>query len=117
MNLPHTLFGTLRDHYLLLFGAAGGFALVVGLLGAWLGARFGMRAALRRSVADNVVGLATQSDVRALGDDFQALLIEVERIAEGQRFVAKLLAERNDSLALAPQPPRSLRDPGTITPH
>src|SRR5262245_26182503 len=110
MGLPHTLFGTLRDHYLLLFGAAGGLALMFGLLGAWLGARFGMRAAVRRSVVDSVEGLATQTDVRALGEDFQALLIEVERIAEGQRFVAKLLAERSDSGALAPQPPRPRRE-------
>jgi hypothetical protein len=115
--MPHTLFGTLRDHYLLLFGAAGGLALMVGLLGAWLGARFGVRAALRRSVADSVAGLATQSDVRALGDEFQALLVEVERIAEGQRFVAKLLAERSESAPLSPQPPRARREPGTVTPH
>jgi|RhiMethySRZTD1v2_1073278.scaffolds.fasta_scaffold1065560_2 hypothetical protein len=117
MGLPHTLFGTLRDHYLLLFGAAGGFALMVGLLGAWLGARFGMRAALRRSMTDSVAGLATQSDVRALGDEFQALLVEVERIAEGQRFVTKLLAERSESAALPPQSSRSRREPGTVTPH
>src|SRR5439155_19272786 len=113
MGLPHVLFGTLRDHYLLLFGAAGSFGLVAGLLGAWLGARFGARAALRHSVADTFVGLATQADVRAIGDEFQALLIEVERIAEGQRFVAKLLAERGEPATLAPPPPRSRPAPGT----
>lgn len=116
MGLPHILFGTLRDHYLLLFGAAGGFALVAGLLGAWLGARFGARPALRRSMADSDVGLATQADVRALGDELQALLIEVERIAEGQRFLAKVLAERGEPSLSAPTP-RSRREPGTVTPH
>ena len=115
MGLPHILFGTLRDHYLLLFGSAGILALVTGLLGAWLGARFGARAALRRSMTDTFVGLPTQADVRALGDELQAVLIEVERIAEGQRFLAKLLAER-DELATLP-PPRSRREPGTVTPH
>jgi len=117
MGLPHVLFGTLRDHYLLLFGAAGSFALTAGLLGAWLGARFGARAALRHSVADTLVGLATQADVHGLKDEFQALLVEVERIAEGQRFVAKLLAERVEAATSAPAPPRSRREPGTVTPH
>jgi hypothetical protein len=111
------VFGTLRDHYLLLFGSAGAFALVAGLLGAWLGARFGARAALHRNVADTSVGLATQADVRALGDEVQALLIEVERIAEGQRFLAKVLAERGERPALAPPTPRPRREPGTVTPH
>lgn len=117
MGLPHVLFGTLRDHYLLLFGAAGGFGLVAGLLGAWLGARFGTRAALRRATVETTLGLATQTDVRALGDEFQALLIEVERIAEGQRFVTKLLAERGEPATLAAPTSRSRRESGTITPH
>jgi len=117
MDLPHVLFGTLRDHYLLLFGAAGIFGLGAGLLGAWLGARFGTRAALRGGVTNTVAGLATQADIRALGDDFHGLLIEVERIAEGQRFLAKVLAERSEPAALASPPPRSRREPGTVTPH
>ena len=117
MGLPLTLFGTLRDHYLLLFGTAGSFALVAGLAGAWLGARFGARAALRRGLTDTVDGLATQADVRALGDELQALLIEVERIGEGQRFVAKVLAERPEPTPLAPPSTRARRDLGAITPH
>ena len=117
MGLPNVLFGTLRDHYLLLFGSAGLFALGAGLLGAWLGARFGARAALRRSVADVLPALATQTDVRALGDDFQALLIEVERVAEGQRFLARVLAERGETASLAPPSARPRREPGTVTPH
>ncbi len=116
MGLPPVLFGTLRDHYVLLFGTAGCFGLVTGLLGAWLGAHFGARAALRRTMADTVEGLATRADVRALGDEFQAFLVEVERIGEGQRFLAKLLAERGEPALLAP-PPRSRREPGSTTPH
>ncbi len=114
MGLPQILFGTLREHYVLLFGAASTFGLVAGLVGAWLGARFGARAALRRGVTDVLGDVATRADISALSDEFQAMLIEVERIAEGQRFVAKVLAERVDAGAL---PPRSRREPGSITPH
>ena len=117
MGLPHVLFGTLRDHYLLLFGSAGAFALVTGLLGAWVGARFGARPAAGRNVADASGGLATQADVHALGDELQALLIEVERIAEGQRFLAKVLSERGEPSMLVPPTPRSRREAGTVTPH
>lgn len=117
MGLPHVVFGTLRDHYLLLFGSAGGFALVAGLFGAWLGARFGGRAAHRHNMVDAAVGLATEQDVRAIGSELQALLIEVERIAEGQRFLAKVLAERSDAAQLAPPTSRLRREPGIVTPH
>ena len=115
MGLPPLLFGTLREHYLLLFGAASGFALGAGLLGAWLGARFATRAALRRGATDTVADVATRADVAALSDEFQALLIEVERIVEGQRFVAKVLADRADGGTFPP--PRPRREPGSITPH
>jgi hypothetical protein len=36
---------------------------------------------------------------------------------EGQRFVTKLMAERNDRAARRSPAPRPLREPGTITPH
>ncbi|HEY4129855.1 MAG TPA: hypothetical protein VGM50_04530 [Gemmatimonadaceae bacterium] len=117
MGWPHTLFGTMRDHYLLLFGTAGSFALLTGLVGAWLGARFGTRSALRRHASQPLDGVATQADLRVLSDEVQTVLIELERIAEGQRFVTKLMAERNDRAALPSPAPRQLREPGTITPH
>lgn len=116
MHLPDVLFGTLRDHYILLFSAAGLFALGIGFVGAWLGAHFGARSALRRGVADADRTLARQEDLRLLGDELQTLMLEVERMSEGQRFVAKLLAERSDPSAL-PSAVRSHRDSGTITPH
>src|SRR5579884_3223997 len=115
MGLPQVLFGTLREHYVLLFGTASAFALIAGLVGAWLGARLGARAALRRGVAETLADVATRSDISTLGDELQAPLVEVERIAEGQRFVSKVLAERADAGALPP--PRSRREPGSITPH
>ena len=40
-----------------------------------------------------------------------AIAVEVERISESNRFVAKLLAERGASPAVLPSPPR------VITPH
>jgi len=45
--LPHIINGTLRDHYILLFGMAGGFAAAVGFVAAWVGAQFGARRAAR----------------------------------------------------------------------
>ena len=45
--LPQILNGTLREHYLLLFGMAGGIAAVVGFVAAWVGAQFGARRAAR----------------------------------------------------------------------
>ena len=115
MGLPPILFGTLREHYVLLFGLAGSFGLLAGFVGAWIGARFGARATIRRD-ADIAKGLASQAEVSALADGVDALLLEVERVAESQRFVAKLLAERSDRGGIQPLPsPR--REPGQITPH
>ena len=36
-------------------------------------------------------------------DAIEAMAIEVERISEGQRFVTRLLAERNDAKAALPR--------------
>lgn len=114
MGFPHVLFGTLREHYILLFGAAGSFACLTGFVGAWIGARFGARAGVRRTLAKTPVEAASQTEVRALAEGMDLLLLEVERIAEGQRFVAKLLSERGERAALPPAP---RREPGQITPH
>ena len=117
MTLPHVLFGTLREHYIVLFGAAGGIALIAGVVGAWIGARFGARAAVRRSLMEASQELPGRVELRAMSDGLDAVLLEVERIAEGQRFVAKVLAERAEHGALAPAAPPVRREPGQITPH
>lgn len=112
---PPVLNGTLREHYLLLFGSAGLFALGVGGLGAWFGARLGARRAARQALE------ALQRESRQLADArhaaleraLEAIAIEVERISEAQRFSARLLSER----AHVPVPPAHRRDPGTVTPH
>jgi hypothetical protein len=117
MMPPHVLFGTLREHYLILFGAAGSIALGMGCIGAWIGARFGARVALDRTVAESTRDLATRSELRAVNEQLDALLLEVERMTEGQRFVAKLLAERLETRAIPQGTPTTRREPGQITPH
>ena len=106
--------GTLREHYLLLFGAAGGVALVCGFVSAWIGAYIGARRAARRTVLEAVRATTPVDEARLaqLMDAVDAIALEVERISEAQRFTARLLAERH-----APPAPLGRRDPGAITPH
>ena len=108
---PPMINGTLREHYLLLFGSAGAFALIAGFIGAWVGARLASRSALQRATQHGT-GLEA-GQVRQLAESVDAIALEVERIAEAQRFVAKVLVERHEA---APVPaPR--REPSQITPH
>ena len=107
--------GTLRDHYLLLFGVAGGIALITGLTGAWLGARLAARqlrdeflAALRQDQEREMTRLQLSELVSAV----DVVSIEVERLAEAQRFTAKLLSSSDPSARLRPANP-----PASITPH
>ena len=116
MAFPPLFIGTLREHYLLLFGAAGGIATVTGFVGAWIGARVAARGAARAMLAEweqRRMGRPEFDELRLLSQSVEAVAIEVERVAEAQRFVAKLLSERGD--ARLPAPPR--RDVGQITPH
>lgn len=74
--------------------------------------------ALRRGVADAAADLPNKAEVRGLAEGLDVLMLEVERIAEGQRFVAKLLAERAALPAALPAvAPAARREPGQITPH
>src|SRR5918999_1313982 len=111
---PPFFHGTLREHYLLLFGAAGGIALCTGLVGAWLGAFIGARRAARKTLLEAIAAQPPQLDEARLSqlvDAVDAIALEVERISEAQRFTARLIAERQ-----APPPPVR-RDPGVTTPH
>ena len=109
---PPMINGTLREHYLILFGAAGGVAMTAGFVGAWIGARFAARAAMRQ--AEEMRRTALQPEqIRELSSSVEAIGLEVERISEAQRFVAKVLVDRRD--ALPPFPPQ--RSAGEITPH
>lgn len=109
---PAIWHGTLREHYLLLFGAAGGVAIMTGFVSAWIGAHLGARRAIRR-LREATPAVQTASELARLGQAIDAIAIEVERIAEAERFTAKLLAERPPAPPI--QAPR--REVGQITPH
>jgi hypothetical protein len=116
MVFPPLFVGTLREHYLLLFGAAGGVATITGFIGAWFGARMAARGAARAALAeldDRRVGRPEFEQLRLLSQSVEAVAIEIERVAEAQRFVTKVLAERAEPPRVAA--PR--RDVGQITPH
>jgi hypothetical protein len=50
----------------------------------------------RKSEAKTVAGPDLTPHIRQLQDSVDAMAIELERISEGQRFTAKLLAERSE---------------------
>ena len=110
---PQYFDGTLREHYLLLFGSAGALSLMMGGIAAWLGARWGARRAVRRAMeeaARNDTSFRVEYQLEQLTQSVDLIALEVERIAEAQRYAARLLAERQP-----PAAPR--REPGLITPH
>jgi hypothetical protein len=112
---PPFFHGTLREHYLILFGVAGGIALITGFVSAWLGAFIGARRAARRTMLEAMAARSAplnEARLNQLVDAVDAIALEVERISEAQRFTARLLAERQ-----APPAPLARRDPGAITPH
>ena len=113
--LSPLIHGTLREHYILLFGSAGVFALGVGGIAAWIGAYFGARRASRLLAAESQRDAARLAEERytSLERGIEAIAIEVERISEAQRFTSRLLSERAASIAPAPL----RREPGTVTPH
>jgi hypothetical protein len=113
--LPQILNGTLREHYLALFGMAGGIAAVVGFVAAWVGAQFGARRAARQAANIALANHAGDFD-RNFGSLVQAvdaIALEVERLSEGQRFTARLLSER-PLLGASVRPETPAR---VITPH
>ncbi len=123
-EFPQLFFGTLREHYTILFGTAGAIGLVAGFIGAWLGSwlggRSGANAALRRALVDAGPNLDALQRMPEVVAGIDALAIEVERLGESQRFIAKALASRVEppSHAAAPSPVKPLeRRAGQVTPH
>ncbi|MFN2613354.1 MAG: hypothetical protein ABR552_00870, partial [Actinomycetota bacterium] len=106
---------------------AGGMALFVGSISAWLGAQFGARRAVKRAFRDRIEIPSIVTEVRydELARSIDAIALEVERISEAQRFAAKLLVERFNTTMSAPvvsAPTVSTaaiprREPGVTTPH
>ena len=111
---PHIFMGTLREHYIVLFGAAGSFAAIIAFAAAWLGAQFGGRRAARRAAEEALAGnrAALDSSLTALVQAVDTIALEVERLSEGQRFTARLLSERGPMVS-APRPENAR----VITPH
>lgn len=113
--LPMHFMGTMREHYVLLFSAAGGIGLLAGFIGSWIGGYIGARRAVR-STQLNPPALtnASQMQLTQLNQMVEAIAIEVERVAEGQRFTTRLLADRTPFVT--PQDVRP-RGPDLTTPH
>ncbi len=113
MQLPHIFAGTLREHYLMLFGAAGIFAMFSGFAGAWVGSWLTARK-IERSLKTLAELQAARMDAvqhSTMMQAIDAISLEVERISEAQRFTSKLLVERNGQMMPA------LREAKSITPH
>jgi hypothetical protein len=113
---PQVWNGTLREHYLLLFSVAGGIAMAAGLLGAWLGARFGTRRVVSEMLdalpSSDQQALANQQLLR-LSQAVDVMAVEIERLSEGQRYTTRLLSERGANQL----PKQADRAPGVVTPH
>ena len=116
MNLPPILFGTLRDHYILLFTAAGGVALVAGFVGAWIGSHLAGRRSASRVATELAKEVSGSPQFQQIMQAMDVLSVEVERLSEGHRFVARLLSEKAERDRLAALPVRE-RKSEHITPH
>lgn len=128
-SIFHSIFhGPLRDRDVMILLAAGGIALFVGFVSAWLGAHFGARRAVKRAFRDRIEIPSIVTEVRydELARSIDAIALEVERISEAQRFAAKLLVERTaptlatpavnaPTVATAAAIPRM--EQGVTTPH
>ena len=113
--LPQIFNGTLREHYLLLFGIAGGISAVVGFVAALIGAQFGAKRAARLAAEEALAhgGLSIDRNFASLVQSVDAIALEVERLSEGQRFTARLLSERS----LLGAPAKQENPARVITPH
>jgi len=112
--LPMHFLGTMREHYVLLFGAAGGIGLMAGFVGSWIGGWLGARRAVRSAQLNAPVASdASRVQIAQLSQMVEAIAIEVERVAEGQRFTTRLLADR---VPLTPSDVRP-RASDMTTPH
>src|SRR5438270_13480509 len=128
-SIFHSIFhGTLRERDALILAVAGGIALATGMFGAWVGAYFGSRRAVKKSFRERIEIPSIVTEVRydELARSIDAIALEVERISEAQRFAAKLLVEQRAnttvSAAAVSVPtvttasiPR--REPGVTAPH
>ena len=109
------------------FGELTGFiviassAAVLGLsyVAAYLMGKNAARKEMDRRDGREMLGSARQPDrLERIESAVDTIALEVERIAEGQRFMAKVLVERgNGALGSAVPPIAPPRGPGSVTPH
>ena len=98
-------------------------ALCIGFAVAWWNARKELR--LRREIALELGVRPTatppaqrREDSTRLEETIETLALEVERLAEGQRFVARLLSERGTvERGMVERPRERPASPNVITPH
>jgi hypothetical protein len=69
-----------------------------------------------RGNARDPLGLDATARLQRMEQSIDSIAMEVERIAEGQRFTTKILAERQPDSALRVQG-ASHQEPDTLTPH
>jgi hypothetical protein len=104
-SIFHSIYhGQFRDRDAMILLAAGGIALFVGFVSAWLGAHFGARRAVKRAFRERIEIPSIVTEVRydELARSIDAIALEVERISEAQRFAAKLLVERTAPTVATP---------------
>lgn len=76
-----------------------------------------LRKELTREPREGLLSPARGTDAGQLAQAMDAIAIEVERIAEGQRFVTKLLAERGIQERGAGEQRQAALPPRVVTPH
>ena len=109
MLIPHLIVGSAREHYLLLFSAAGAIGLTAGVIGSWIGGYLGARRATSFAQL-NRVDVQPALQLAPVMQALDAIALEVERISEAQRFTTKVLSERQPVVL-----PRA--ESRSITPH
>jgi uncharacterized membrane protein len=110
MGIPHIIMGTTREHYIMLFSAAGIIGLTAGLIGSWIGGYLGARRAMRTTQLAASEQHPAALQLAPLMQALDAIAVEVERISEAQRFTTKVLSERPGMML-------PVREPKSITPH
>ena len=108
----------LGEQFVVLGAVMAAIGIGTGFIGAWIGAYFGGRIGARRAVAamrrEPAALSATGIQIEEVRNALDAIAVEVERISEGQRFTARLVADRVGQGSAAGV---HRRDPGPITPH
>jgi hypothetical protein len=110
---------SIREEYLLAAAAVASISLLCGMAGAWIGSYWGARRGGRKAMLKAMASPVQTKDAlqtEQLARSVDAMALEVERISEAQRFLVKLLSEREAAqlpVQRAAPSPRS----GSVTPH